>query len=188
MGLIIISQNVLCRNRFAAVGAAGRWLDVFLRGWWLRWAEWLSAECRADWQIDPRSFCLWPYRWRHYGWLGRLLWVMVSTNSLISSIQWQNSHSPWFFASISCRRVFPYSCCRIQGLWGGWAFVWAWWRLWWRMGSGECCEYTNIFPFSPLFKVSINFLISFQLPLFRLYYLETTDIFPTFLPSNTLLI
>ena len=43
-------------------------------------------------------------------------------------------------------------------------------------------------PFSPLFKVSITFLISFQLPLFRLYYLETTDIFPTFFPSNMLLI
>ena len=50
---------------------------------------------------------------------------------------------------------------------------------------GYCCEYTNIFPFSPLFKVSITFLISFWLPLFRLYYLKTTDIFPTFLPSNT---
>ena len=48
-----------------------------------------------------------------------------------------------------------------------------------------CCEYTNIFPFSHLFKVSITFLISFHLPLFRLYYLEPTDIFPTFLPSNT---
>jgi hypothetical protein len=33
-------------------------------------------------------------------------------------------------------------------------------------------------PFSPLFRVSITFLISFQLPSFRLYYLETTDIFP----------
>ena len=51
-----------------------------------------------------------------------------------------------------------------------------------------CCEYTNIFSFSPLFKVSITFLISFRLPLFRLYYLETTDIFPTFFQSNTLLI
>ena len=27
---------------------------------------------------------------------------------------------------------------------------------------GTCCEYTNIFPFSPLFKVSITFLISFD--------------------------
>jgi hypothetical protein len=43
-------------------------------------------------------------------------------------------------------------------------------------------------PFSPLFKVSITFLISFRLPLFRLYYLETTDIFLTFFSSNTLLI
>ena len=43
-------------------------------------------------------------------------------------------------------------------------------------------------PFSPLFKVSITFLISFQFPLFRLYHLETMDIFPTFFPSNTLLI
>ena len=61
-----------------------------------------------------------------------------------------------------------------------------------QQGLGKacvCCEYTNIFPFfSPLFKVSITFLISFRLPLFRLYYLETTDIFPTFFPSNTLLI
>ena len=48
-----------------------------------------------------------------------------------------------------------------------------------RLG-GLCCEYTNIFPFSPLVKVSITFLISFQLPLFILYYLETPDIFPTF--------
>ena len=53
---------------------------------------------------------------------------------------------------------------------------------------GYCCEYTNIFPFSPLFKVSITFLISFWLPLFRLYYLKTTDIFPTFFPLNKLLI
>ena len=43
-------------------------------------------------------------------------------------------------------------------------------------------------PFSPLFKVSITFLISFRLPLFRLYYLKTTDIFPTFFPLNMLLI
>ena len=52
--------------------------------------------------------------------------------------------------------------------------------------AGACCEYTNIFPFSPLFKVSITFLISFQLPLFKLYFLEIMDIFPTFSPSNTL--
>jgi hypothetical protein len=50
-----------------------------------------------------------------------------------------------------------------------------------------CCEYNNIFPFSQLFKVSITFLISFRLPLFRLYYLETMDIFPTFLSLNMLL-
>ena len=43
-------------------------------------------------------------------------------------------------------------------------------------------------PFSHLFKVSIAFLISFRLPLFRLYYLETMDTFPTFFPSKTLLI
>ena len=43
-------------------------------------------------------------------------------------------------------------------------------------------------PFSLLFKVSITFLISFQLPLFRLYYLKTKDIFPTFFSSKTLLI
>ena len=49
---------------------------------------------------------------------------------------------------------------------------------------GMCCEYTHIFPFSPLFKVSITFLISFRLPLFKIYYLKTTDIFPTFFPSN----
>ena len=48
-----------------------------------------------------------------------------------------------------------------------------------------CCVYSS---FSPLFKVSITFLMSFQLPLFRLYYLETTDIFPTFFSSNTLII
>ena len=42
--------------------------------------------------------------------------------------------------------------------------------------------------FLHLFKLSITFLISFQLPLFRLYYLETMDIFPTFFPSNMLLI
>ena len=43
-------------------------------------------------------------------------------------------------------------------------------------------------PFSLLFIVSITFLISFQLPLFRLYYLEAKDIFPTFFPLNTLFI
>ena len=49
-----------------------------------------------------------------------------------------------------------------------------------------CCEYTNIFTFSCIFKVSITFLISFRLPLFRLYYLEITDIFPAFFLLNTL--
>ena len=38
-------------------------------------------------------------------------------------------------------------------------------------------------PFSPLFRVSITFLLSFRLPLFRLYYLEAMDIFPTFFPK-----
>ena len=38
-------------------------------------------------------------------------------------------------------------------------------------------------PFSPLFRVSITSLISFRLPLFRLYYLEAMDIFPTFFPK-----
>ena len=51
----------------------------------------------------------------------------------------------------------------------------------------QCCEYTNIFSFSPLFsKGSITFQISFRLPLFWFYYLETMDIFPTFFPLNML--
>ena len=55
----------------------------------------------------------------------------------------------------------------------------------WFWTGCYCCEYVNIFFFSHLFK-SITFLISFCLPLFRLYYLETMDTFPTFPTSNTL--
>ena len=43
--------------------------------------------------------------------------------------------------------------------------------------QGYCCKYTDIFPFCLLFIVSITFLISFWLLLFKLYYLEATDIF-----------
>ena len=50
--------------------------------------------------------------------------------------------------------------------------------------KGDCCEYTDIFPFFFIIYslyyfsiVSITFLISFWLLLFKLYYLEAMDIF-----------
>ena len=48
--------------------------------------------------------------------------------------------------------------------------------------------YRYIPPFLYYLKSLLHFLISFRLPLFRLYYLKTTDKFPTFFSLKTLLI
>ena len=51
----------------------------------------------------------------------------------------------------------------------------------WESSKGDSVVNIPIYsPFSVLFIVSITFLISFQLLLFRLYYLEAKDIFSTF--------
>ena len=47
-----------------------------------------------------------------------------------------------------------------------------------ELSMDECCEYTNIFPFSSLIIYSLNYFPDiFTIYLFKPYYLEVTDIF-----------